>query len=129
MILHDPQTAGLTAPLVEAGAVVIWRTHIGVDRPNGDTRYAWDFLLPYVIPAHAYVFSRALYAWDELDPARITVIAPSIDPFSPKNQELERPAVRAILGTAGLLPREDGVAAFRRGDGTPGRPQRSGAPS
>ena len=121
VILHDPQTAGLTAPLIDAGAVVIWRTHIGVDRPNGDTRYAWDFLLPYVVPAHAYVFSRALYAWDELDPGRITVIAPSIDPFSPKNQELEPQAVRAILGTAGLLPADDGVASFRRGDGTPAR--------
>jgi trehalose synthase len=121
VILHDPQTAGLAASLVETGASVIWRTHIGVDHPNGDTRDAWDFLLPYVRPADAYVFSRLEYVWDELDPARITVIAPSIDPFSPKNQELAQPNVTAILGRSGLLPPAEGMPTFTRSDGTPGR--------
>jgi trehalose synthase len=121
VILHDPQTAGLAAPLVEAGAVVIWRTHIGIDRPNGEAREAWDFLLPYVLPAHAYVFSRAAYAWEALEPGRVFVIAPSIDPFSPKNQELPRSSVRAILGHTGLLPPVEDVPTFLRSDGAPGR--------
>jgi trehalose synthase len=121
VILHDPQTAGLAGTLVETGVCVIWRTHIGVDHPNGDTRDAWEFLLPYVRPANAYVFSRGAYAWDELEPARVFVIAPSIDPFSPKNQELPAASVRAILGRAGLLPPVDDVPTFQRSDGAPGR--------
>jgi trehalose synthase len=52
VLLHDPQTAGLAAPLVRAGARVVWRCHIGVDRQNGATRGAWDFLRPYLTPAH-----------------------------------------------------------------------------
>jgi trehalose synthase len=34
VLLHDPQTAGLAAPLAQAGARVVWRCHIGVDRPG-----------------------------------------------------------------------------------------------
>src|SRR5215213_2450413 len=34
VILHDPQTAGLISPLANAGNVVIWRCHVGIDKPN-----------------------------------------------------------------------------------------------
>src|SRR6478752_4070939 len=34
VILHDPQTAGLTGPLKRAGAKVVWRCHIGIDAPD-----------------------------------------------------------------------------------------------
>jgi trehalose synthase len=123
VLLHDPQTAGLAEPLVELGAHVIWRAHIGLDLPNEYARDAWAFLLPYVRPAHAYVFSREAYAWEGLDPARVTLIAPSIDPFSAKNQELDPDTVKAILLQATLIG--DGVAAvpatFVREDATPGR--------
>src|SRR3954464_12144942 len=50
VILHDPQTAGLVAPLLAHGAHVVWRAHIGLDLPNGLARAAWDFLRPYVEP-------------------------------------------------------------------------------
>ncbi len=88
VLLHDPQTAGLTEALVDHGAAVVWRAHIGVDEPQRPGRKAWAFLFGYVSRAHAYVFSRGAYVWDTLDPARCHVIAPSIDAFSPKNQEL-----------------------------------------
>src|SRR5205823_6038671 len=42
----------------------------------------------------------------------------SIDPFSPKNQELSSEEVGAILGAVGLLPGRDRVAEYRRSDGT-----------
>ena len=29
VLLHDPQAAGLAAPLAEAGAQVVWRCHVG----------------------------------------------------------------------------------------------------
>ena len=48
VLLHDPQTAGLAAGLRELGARVVWRCHIGRDRPNDLTRVAWEFLRPYL---------------------------------------------------------------------------------
>jgi trehalose synthase len=126
VLLHDPQTGGLTAPVLDAGAYVIWRCHVGIDDPNDLSRSAWAFLLPYVAPADAYVFSREAFEWEGLDHERLVVIPPSIDAFSPKNQELEPSAVPAILHVAGLMPADGrGSAMFRRQDGTPARVNRS----
>jgi trehalose synthase len=122
VILHDPQTAGLVPGALGTGAGVIWRCHIGVDRPNGLVREAWNFLLPYLGDANAYVFSRAQFVWDVLAPERVAVIQPSIDAFSPKNAEESPDEVRAILVTAGLLSSRTAAApTFTRSDGTPGR--------
>jgi trehalose synthase len=123
--LHDPQTAGLVPAVKEMGVKVVWRCHIGVDSPGALTHGAWDFLRPYVEAADAYVFSRREYAWDGLDPAKVWLMPPSIDPFSPKNQELEPATVEAILGEIGLgssAPRAAPV--FVRADGTPARVER-----
>ncbi|MGZ8564028.1 MAG: glycosyltransferase, partial [Candidatus Limnocylindria bacterium] len=46
VFLHDPQTAGMIAPLRELGVSVVWRCHVGVDEPNELVRRAWDFLRP-----------------------------------------------------------------------------------
>ena len=81
VLLHDPQTAGMVPRLVEKGVPVIWRAHIGLDLPNDLAREAWRFLIDYVRPADAYVFSRPAYRWEGLDTSKLTVIAPSIDAF------------------------------------------------
>jgi trehalose synthase len=121
VILHDPQTAGMADVVRDSGAAVVWRSHIGVDASGVETRRAWDFLLPYLRRAELYVFSRATYAWDGLDPARVVVIPPSIDVFSAKNQELSAAQARAILVAIGLLANGGGVPTFTQEDGTPGR--------
>jgi trehalose synthase len=95
--LHDPQPAGLVPAMKEAGLTVIWRCHIGVDEPNDVARAAWDFLRPYVEPADAYVFSRRAYIWDGLDEDKTWIMPPVIDPFSPKNEDLDKDRVAAIL--------------------------------
>jgi trehalose synthase len=122
VLLHDPQTAGLVAPLVESGALVVWRCHIGVDWENDVTRAAWEFLRAYLEPAHGYVFSRRQYVPRWVPEAMTAIIPPSIDPFSAKNQELPGPTVRAILTTIGVVegdaPPEPG--RFVRRDGTIG---------
>jgi trehalose synthase len=125
-IVHDPQPAGLVDGLRAAGAAVIWRCHVGLDEPNDVARETWAFLLPYVEPADAYVFSRESFAWEGLDRGRIRVIAPTIDVFSPKNHDLDAETVRAVLLAAGLLERtgERPPATFVRQDGTPGRVER-----
>lgn len=108
VVVHDPQPAGLIAPLVELGALVVWRCHVGHDGENEWTERAWSFVRPYVEGAHAHVFSRESFAPAWIDRAWLRAIPPSIDPFAPKNEELGRDEVLAILGGAGLVA-VDGV--------------------
>jgi trehalose synthase len=119
VLLHDPQTAGLAEPLARAGAHVVWRCHIGVGWENDATRAGWDFLRPHLGPAEGYVFSRREYVPSWLPDDKVSIIPPSIDPFSPKNQHLDAATVQAILVTLGVL---DGAppqvpARFVRRDG------------
>lgn len=125
VFLHDPQTAGLAGAAKAAGAQVIWRCHIGADHPNEVVRAAWDFLAPYVRLADNYVFSRQEYLWDVLERGRSWAVAPCIDSFSPKNQELEPDTVEGIVATIGLGEGAPPQApTFSRADGTPGRVER-----
>ncbi len=125
VILHDPQTAGLAGAVRETGATVMWRCHVGLDVANDRAREAWDFLRGYVMDAHAFVFSRAGFAWEGLPRERISVIRPSIDAFSPKNAEQAREQSLAIMATAGVLADDvDAYPMFTRSDGTPGRVER-----
>ncbi len=41
VVLHDPQTAGLTPALADLGAHVVWVCHVGLDEPNDLAREAW----------------------------------------------------------------------------------------
>src|SRR5438477_11038087 len=122
VLLHDPQTAGLAAPLAAAGATVVWRCHIGVDWDDEITHGAWQFLRPYLAAARGYVFSRSRYVPSWVPERSTSIIPPSIDPFSPKNQELDRQTVRGILTTIGVLDGHapDRANRFVRGDGTVG---------
>ena len=119
VLLHDPQTAALAAPLARAGARVVWRCHIGVDWEDEVTRAAWEFLRPHLTAAEAYVFSRRDYIPAWIPAGKAWIIPPSIDPFSPKNQPLAADTVRAILARLGVL--DDAApmvpATFVRRDG------------
>jgi len=127
-ILHDPQTAGLTAALARAGVKVLWRCHIGIDHQNDISRAAWDFLRPYLSAAHGYVFTRRQFAPLWVPRVRTWIIPPSIDPFSAKNAELDPESVRAILTTIGIYDGDGsaGPGSFLRGDGTRGEVSRAG---
>ena len=128
VFLHDPQTAGLVKAVKATGAMAIWRCHIGADTPNELVRRAWDFLRPDVEAADAFIFSRGAYAWEGLDPARTRVMAPSIDPLSPKNQDLPSAAAEEIVCMIGLGDRPPGFApVFARADGSPARVERRAA--
>jgi trehalose synthase len=131
ILLHDPQPAGLTAGLQEAGLRVAWRCHVGRDEPNPLTDLAWEFLRGYVERADAFVFSRRVYAPRWAADSRLVVIPPSIDPFSTKNMELGTADVDTVLAATGLVTGGDldGPVRFQRRDGTPGlvrRPVDSG---
>jgi trehalose synthase len=127
VILHDPQTAGLASRLKHSGATVVWRCHVGAENPNELVHQAWDFIAPFLEEADACVFSRHAYVPDWAGAVRTMVIQPSIDAFSPKNQNMDQTTVRAILAHVGLLgggAPDDVTPTFIRYDGTPGRVDR-----
>ena len=126
VVLHDPQTAGLTDVARQAGGIVVWRCHVGRDASNAFTDEGWAFLRPYIETADAFVFSRAAFIPEWIEPARASVIPPSIDPFSPKNEDLADHDVQAVLQYAGLVAGDGAVpdVTFARRDGTTGRLER-----
>ncbi len=103
VLLHDPQTAGLAQALRDRGATVVWRCHVGLDERNEWTEEAWAFLRELVEPAHAHVFSRAEFAPDWIDRRWLRIIPPSLDPFSPKNADLDDREVEALVHGEGLV--------------------------
>lgn len=125
--LHDPQTIGLARWLRRSGVQVVWRCHIGVDTPNAQSELGWKFLERYLADAHVYVFSRQAYVPAILAKRPVAIIAPSIDPFSAKNQPMEDRVVRSMLLCTGVVGGEpdETVPIFHRDDGTPARVDRA----
>jgi trehalose synthase len=124
--IHDPQPAGLIPHIRTRDLSIIWRCHIGVDSPGEMAREAWDFLRPDIVDADAYVFSRERFVWSGLDEERIWIVPPSIDAFSPKNQDLPPEAVRSILAVTGIAVSDQARdALFERFDGSPARVARA----
>jgi trehalose synthase len=77
-----------------------------------------------VAEADAYVFSRRAFAWDQLEEERLWLVAPSIDAFSAKNQDLDSGEVEAILAASGLAEDGGSPPVFHRHDGTLARVDR-----
>ena len=88
---------------------------------------AWDFLRPYVLPAHGFVFTRREYVPSWVPGPLTWIIPPSIDPFSAKNQPMDASTVQAILATIGVLSTDapQVPAHFKRREGTMGEVTRS----
>ncbi len=123
--IHDPQPAGLVPHVNSADVSVVWRCHIGIDEPGRYAHEAWDFLRPYVQDADAYIFSRKQFAWEGLEEDRTWIVPPSIDIFSPKNQDLEPDAVDSILAVIGARAGDHfSKAMFQHLDGSRARVDR-----
>ncbi len=119
VILHDPQPAGLAPAIKEAGGVLVWRCHVGVDAPNSWTEEGWSFLREYLEVMDAYVFTRRAFAPPWMDEERLWVIPPSIDPFSSKNREMSSTEVHDALAHVGLIAGEpSGPVTYTRRDGS-----------
>ncbi len=125
VLLHDPQTAGMAPHLMAHGALVIWRCHVGNDKPGPEVDLGWDFLQPYLENVPVNVFTREQYIPECCDHGRSVIVPPSIDPFSPKNQEMSEETARAILDKTGIIKAPDRARpVFTRHDGSPGRVDR-----
>ncbi len=121
VLLHDPQAAGLATHLLDLGAIVVWRCHVGSETTNRWTDEAWRFLRAYVGECRELVFSRLTYAPEWLPREKVSVIQPSIDPFSPKNRRMSTQGVLQRLSSLGLLSGIEGGRPARAAPGTGGR--------
>lgn len=83
--IHDPQPAGLIAARKKVGGNWVWRCHIDVSTPD---RRVWKFLQPYIEQYDASIFSMPDFA--QQLPIPQYMVAPSIDPLSDKNKELDQ---------------------------------------
>ena len=103
VLLHDPQTLGLAELLMESGASVLWRCHIGSDTVNAYSKEAWAFLAPFVTSCRALIFSRLGFVPPQVESAWVLVIPPSIDPYSDKNRKLPPTEMSRVLRAIGLV--------------------------
>ena len=99
IVIHDPQPAGLILRRQAVGRQWIWRCHIDVSRPDP---IVWDFLKPYIERYDAAIFSMPDFARQL--PIPQYMVAPSIDPLSDKNKELEQTFVQKVLDGYGVDP-------------------------
>jgi trehalose synthase len=100
VVVHDPQPAGLlhfTAG--EKSDHWVWRCHIDTSYPNPDY---WNFLAPYIKEYPAAVFTMEQYVVPGIDFKHLAIIAPTIDPLSPKNTPMDLAAADAIIARYGF---------------------------
>jgi trehalose synthase len=100
VVVHDPQPAGLLHFHGDSGGKHwIWRSHIDTSHPNPDY---WGFMVPFLAPYDAGVFSMREYVGDGLDFPELAIIHPSIDPLSRKNRPMSRRRARRICRGLGV---------------------------
>jgi trehalose synthase len=99
VVVHDPQPVGVIDHLGGGNAKWVWRAHIDFSTPNDDVL---DFLLPSIRRYDAAVFHLASYVpmRPGLPPA--VIVAPAIDPLSPKNMGLSPEDAAYIVDQFGI---------------------------
>jgi trehalose synthase len=99
IVIHDPQPVGLLQAHGKGEARWVWRCHIDTSEPNPD---AWRFLAPCLEGFDAAVFTTGEFVPPGLPAQRVEVIAPAIDPLSPKNIHLDPAVASQILDWIGV---------------------------
>jgi len=100
VVVHDPQPAGL---LRCHGRTTMnhwaWRCHIDTSTPNPEY---WDFLAPYLEPYDAHIFTMQQYVGPGLHSPHLAIVAPTIDPLSPKNAPMNLDEAQASVTRYGV---------------------------
>lgn len=112
VICHDPQPARLLSLCPDRKGKWIWRCHIDVSHPN---RKVWNYLKSQVSEFDASIFSMPDFA--QRLPHPQFIIAPSIDPLSEKNCEINSDEIDTTvrhLNIPGDLPILTQVSRFDR---------------
>lgn len=111
VVIHDPQPAPLLKLCPTRKGKWIWRAHIDISRPD---RQVWKSLRPYVEKYDASVFSMCQFA--QLLPHPQFIVAPSIDPLSDKNIDLDPSEIEKVRTQFGLDPHRPLLVQISRFD-------------
>lgn len=99
IVVHDPQPAALIDYREHHNSWWIWRCHIDTSTPNPEY---WDFISKYTAQYDNLIFTMEEYAGESVDPDKVTVITPSIDPLSTKNISLDIEEARKTVAKFGV---------------------------
>jgi trehalose synthase len=97
-IVHDPQPAALFHLVPDKAKGWIWRCHIDLSTPNPETIAK---LLPYIRDYPASLFHMADYVPKGMDD-HVHIVAPAIDPLTPKNMALSPEDAAFVCGQFGI---------------------------
>ena len=111
VIIHDPQPAFLNQLCPDKKGHWIWRCHIDVSHPN---RSVWNYLRSKVNGFDASIFSMADFAQRLNHPQFI--IAPSIDPLSEKNIDIDDDEILNTLNKFNIDPERPILCQISRFD-------------
>lgn len=95
--IHDPQPIALVEKRGALGKNWVWRCHIDFSRPDPEI---WDFLREFIVRYDGAVFSAP--AFSQKLPIPQVLIAPSIDPLSDKNKELDEATIDNVFTRFGI---------------------------
>jgi len=99
IIVHDPQPLPTRALAGASSAKWIWRIHIDMAAHNPE---AWELLRPFTGPFDRYVFTLPEFVPSSIDHRKVSLIAPAIDPLSPKNMPLPTELCRRLVEWFGV---------------------------
>jgi trehalose synthase len=97
VFVHDPQPIALVEKRASLGRNWLWRCHIDFSRPDPNI---WEFLKGFIARYDSAVFSAPAFA--QKLPIPQVLIAPSIDPLSDKNKELDEKTIEAVFARFGI---------------------------
>ena len=112
-VVNDPQPAALRQFIEDSGAKWVWRCHVDSSEPDPQV---WQFLLPFIQQYDAAVFTMEKFVPAELSVPHIAIIAPAIDPFSPKNMSLPMHLCRQMIDNLDLHRKQPLICQVSRFD-------------
>ena len=92
VFIHDPQPLPLIKFYEKSKSKWIWRCHIDLSKPDLSL---WKYLKAYLLQYDASIFSIAKFS--RILPHPQYLVAPSIDPLSDKNRQLEKKEIENRL--------------------------------
>ena len=111
VVIHDPQPIGLIKARGSRPPHWVWRCHIDVSNPN---LRVWDFLMQFMPQYDAMIISSPSFTRPL--PIPQYMFYPSIDPLSPKNQDLEPAFIRQTLERFSIDPKRPILTQISRFD-------------
>jgi trehalose synthase len=117
VVIHDPQPAAMPTFLRELhgppSGKWVWRCHIDLTEAQVQV---WDMLRPHVEQYDGAIFTLDRFVKDDLNGPAVFCVPPAIDPLSPKNHDLPRETVEAILSRYGVDPARPMITQISRFD-------------